>query len=290
MSGVGTIAEGIVKLPLESPIPWPVAGRVPGRVNDRADLRRVERLSLLSQATSRISTFMVMLCSTVPLATIRSAGGTEGTTEPYKGPRPGDQERLPGEDRMELTIQVDDLTAEQQADVIAKLGCTEDELPDRLARVGVAAYSDYMEMIQGVPLPGRAEEVKEKRLLHLLKRYATPSVLLTEYEIAAMFQMNHLEAGRLLRNVRARYHAELDSRVKAAARKILESANQVEGNFRVQVTSSNLLDALQFMVTSRAPNLDQIGKVRGSAALYDIPPDTYTKLCEAYGATAVGSK
>jgi hypothetical protein len=193
----------------------------------------------------------------------------------------------PGEAKVNLTLEVDDLTAEQQADLIAKLGCTESELPDRLARVGVAAYSDYMEMIQGIPLPGRAEEVRERRLLHLLKRYATPDALLTEYQIAAMFQMNQLEAGRLLRNVRARYHAELDSRIKTAAKTVLESAWQVQGNFRVQVTSSNLLDDLRWTVTTRAPDLDQIVKVRGSAALYDIPPDTYPKLCEAYGATAV---
>ena len=192
--------------------------------------------------------------------------------------------------KMELRLEVDDLNTEQREDLVAKLGCLESELTDRLARIASAAYSDYMEMILGVPMPFRAEEVKEKRLLHLLKKYTVAGVLLTENEIAAMFQVNEQEARRLLRNVRARYHAELDSRVKAAAKQILESARVVENNFRVQVTSSNLLDALRSTVTSRAPNLDQIAKVRGSAALYDIPPDTYAKLCEAYGAVAVASK
>ena len=73
---------------------------------------------------------------------------------------------------MELRLQVDDLNAEQKTDLVAKLGCPESELTSRLTRIASAAYSDYMEMILGVPMPFRAEEVKERRLLHLLKRYA----------------------------------------------------------------------------------------------------------------------
>jgi hypothetical protein len=188
---------------------------------------------------------------------------------------------------MRLTLEVDDLTASQREDLTRKLGCGDPELSKRLARVATAAYSDYMEMILGVPLPGRAEEVKEKRLLHLLKSYVEGPVLFTESEIAVMFQMNEQEAARLLRNVRARYHAELDSRVSEAVKDILEAAQSVQGNFRVKVTSHNLLDALRVTVTSRAPNLGQIAKVRGLAALYDIPPDTYPILCEEYNAAPI---
>lgn len=186
---------------------------------------------------------------------------------------------------MDLILHVDDLDAEEQQDLLEKFRCTESELSDRLARVATAAYEDYLEMIRGIPLPSRAEEVRERRLLHLLKRYATDGLWLTENDIAVMFQMSGQEAGRLLRNVRAHYHADLDSRVKAAVRKILESAKNVKGSYRIEITSLNLLDALKWTVTSVAPNLDQIVKVRGSAALYDIPPDTYKKLCEVYGAS-----
>lgn len=181
-------------------------------------------------------------------------------------------------------LHVDELDAEQRQDLLEKFRCSDSELSDRLVRVATAAYDDYLEMICGVPLPSRTEEVREKRLLHLLKRYATDGVLLTENDIAVMFQMSGQEASRLLRNVRAHYHAELDSRVKAAVREILESAIDVKGNHRIQITSTNLLDVLKSTVASVAPDLDQIIKVRGSAALYDIPPDTYKKLCQIYDA------
>jgi hypothetical protein len=184
---------------------------------------------------------------------------------------------------VDLVLHVDDLDAELRRDLLQKFRCSDSELPDRLARMATAAYDEYLEMIRGVPLPSRAEEVREKRLLHLLRRYATDGVLLTENDIALMFQMNGQEASRLLRNVRTHYHAELDSRVKGAVRKILESARDVRGSHQIQVTSANLLDVLKSTVASVAPDLDQIAKVRGSAALYEIPPDTYKKLCEVYG-------
>lgn len=89
---------------------------------------------------------------------------------------------------MEFSLLVEDLEVEQQAKLQATFGCSDSELPDRLARIAAAAYEDYLEMIQGVPLPSRTEEVRERRLLHLLKKYATDGVLLKENEIAAMFQ------------------------------------------------------------------------------------------------------
>ena len=182
-----------------------------------------------------------------------------------------------------MKVEVDELAEEQKAKLTATLGCRDSELRERLSRIAQAAYEDYLEMIQGVPLPARAEEVREKRLLHLLRKYAADGELLTEREIAAMFQMSEQEAARLLRNVRSHYHEELDARVIVAVSRILDSAKLVEPNYRVRITSANLLDVVKSTVTSTAPDLDQIVKVRGSAALYDIPPDTYEMLRGSYG-------
>lgn len=183
---------------------------------------------------------------------------------------------------MRLDLEIGELGTEQQAKLREKLRCDNSDLRNHLSRIAAAAYEDYLEMVQGVPLPSSAEEIRERRLLHLLKRYAPDGALLTESQIAGMFQMSTQEAARLLRNVRSHYHEELDVRVAAAVRAILESAIKTNGKFRIQVTSANLLDVLRSTVTSVAPDLDQIIKVRASAALYDIPPDTYIKLREAY--------
>jgi hypothetical protein len=182
-----------------------------------------------------------------------------------------------------MRVEVEELDEGQKARLRATLGWSESEIDGRLSRIAQAAYEEYLEMIQGIPLPARAEEVREKRLLHLLRKYAADGELLTEREIAALFQMSEREAARLLRNVRSHYHDELDARVTAAARKILRSAKQADDNRRVRITSANLLDVLKSTVASMAPDLDQIVKVRGSAALYDIPPDTYRMLCDAFG-------
>ena len=98
-----------------------------------------------------------------------------------------------------------------------------------------------------------------------------------------MFQMSEQEAARLLRDVRSHFHEELDARVTTAIREILDSAEGDGRTRRVTVTSANLLDVLRSTVTNMAPDLDQVVKVRGSAALYDIPPDTFLMLCDAFG-------
>lgn len=182
-----------------------------------------------------------------------------------------------------MRVEVEELDERQKARLLATLGWSDSELEFRLSRIVRAAYEEYLEMIQGIPLPARAEEVREKRLLHLLRKYAADGELLTEREIAALFQMSEREAARLLRNVRSHYHDELDARVTAAVRNILQSAKQADPNHRVRITSANLLDVLKSTVASMAPDLDQIVKVRGSAALYDIPPDTYLMLRDAFG-------
>ena len=182
-----------------------------------------------------------------------------------------------------MRVEVDEIEKGQRAKLRAALRCSDSELQDRLSRIANAAYEEYLEMIQGVPLPTRAAEVRERRLLHLLRKYATGGRLLTEGEIAAMFQMSEQEAARLLRDVRSHFHEELDARVTTAIREILDSAAGGEGSRRVTITSANLLDVLRSTVTNMAPDLDQVVKVRGSAALYDIPPDTYRMLCDAFG-------
>jgi hypothetical protein len=182
-----------------------------------------------------------------------------------------------------MQVEVDEIVKGQRAKLRAALGCDDSELPDRLSRIANAAYEEYLEMIQGVPLPTRAGEVRERRLLHLLRKYADDGRLLTEREIAAMFQMSQQEAARLLRDVRSHYHEELDARVTTAIREILDCARGDGRTHRARITSANLLDVLKSTVASTAPDLDQIVKVRGSAALYDIPPDTYRMLCDAFG-------
>lgn len=52
-------------------------------------------------------------------------------------------------------------------------------------------------MILGIPLPDRMDKVKERRPLHILKKYAVDGMLLTENEIAAMFQTSEQEASRM---------------------------------------------------------------------------------------------
>lgn len=192
---------------------------------------------------------------------------------------------------MKLELETNEVLNDSDTErLAATLACTEGQLPERLAGILRAAFADYLEMILGLPLPNRADEVLERRLLHLLEHYAGDDELLSEPQISSLFQVTESTARRMLRNVRTRYRAELDGRVRESLRRLLESAVRQDpsGQCRVQVTSENLLEALRLTVTVNAPQLDQIAKVRASAALFDVPPDTYKMLCDEFGAAAVG--
>jgi len=181
------------------------------------------------------------------------------------------------------------LNKEQQTQLAKSLDWkTPESITVKLTGVMAAAFSDYIDMLLGSPLPSRAEEIREKRLLHLLRHYVQKDELLTEIQISAMFQLNESESRRLLRGVRSRFRSELDNRVATSIVSLLESATKPDDdNRRVQLTSENLLDALKMSVTINAPQLDQIVKVRGAAGLFDIPIDTYNNLCDQFNATKV---
>ena len=191
---------------------------------------------------------------------------------------------------MELNLDTTSfLDATQESQLAKTLNWTTPQIVAvKLTGIMQAAFADYLEMLMGSPLPGRAEEIREKRLLHLLRHYAEEDELLSEIQISAMFQLNETESRRLLRGVRSRFRSELDNRVAASVVALLESATRHgDDDYRVQLTSDNLLEALRLSVTINAPQLDQIVKVRGAAGLYDIPVDTYNELCDQFGATRV---
>jgi hypothetical protein len=191
---------------------------------------------------------------------------------------------------MELKLDTATFLDATQVSQLAKTlnWATPEIIATKLTGIMESAFADYVEMLMGSPLPGRAEEIREKRLLHLLRHYADEDELLSEIQISAMFQLNESESRRLLRGVRSRFRSELDNRIAASVVALLESATKHDdNNYRVQLTSDNLLDALRLSVTINAPQLDQIVKVRGAAGLYDIPVDTYNELCDQFKATRV---
>lgn len=136
-------------------------------------------------------------------------------------------------------------------------------------------------MILGKQLPTRANEIHERRLFHLIKHYFKGR-LPSEAEVSALFQITHTSSRTLMRNVRTKFKYELEEAVKFTARETLRNASMKQGDYRVVIQSENILEELQQIVSTNAPELEQIKRLRGSAGIYVVPEDTFELLASHF--------
>lgn len=186
---------------------------------------------------------------------------------------------------MEVNINLDHFVGENESRVLTGvLGCqNEEELKEKLTGISIAAIYEYLEMLLGKQMPTRANEMRERRLYLLLKHYFQTRFP-SEAEVSSMFQLTESDSRRLLRNVRTKFRFELENELLNTIRSTLQSATQHSGgDYRVVITSENILEELKQKVSVIAAELDQIQKVKNSAGVFVIPEDTFNCLCDAYG-------
>lgn len=148
-----------------------------------------------------------------------------------------------------------------------------EELNVALKNISLAALTEYKEMLLGKGLPTRADEIKQHRLFHLVKHYFQ-GVIPTEAEVSSMFQLTETESRALIRNVRTRFRYQLEAEILNTLQNTVASAELKDDKYHVVIQSDNVLEELNRVVSTNAPQLDPISKVRGSARKYQISEDT----------------
>lgn len=184
-----------------------------------------------------------------------------------------------------ITIQLtNDLLDEQEIQKLMTLfNCQSDEEFNlALKNVTLAALTEYKEMLLGKGLPTRADEIKQHRLFHLVKHYFR-GVMPTEAEVSSMFQLTETESRALIRNVRTRFRYQLEAEILNTLQQTVISAELNEDKYHVVIQSDNVLEELNRVVSTNAPQLDPVTKVRGSARKYQISEDTYELLSNVLG-------
>jgi hypothetical protein len=185
---------------------------------------------------------------------------------------------------MEICIELENLiTDEEEMEMLKEvLNCEdEEELSEKMVGIGEAAIYEYLEMILGKQFPTRANEIRERRLFHLLKHYFNGQIP-TEADVASLFQLTERSSKTLLRNVRTKFKFELKQEIKNTIKDTLSSVKFKNDEYRVVIKNDNILEELKQTVSAEAPHLNQIKKVRNSAGTYKIPEDTLALLCEYY--------
>jgi len=168
-------------------------------------------------------------------------------------------------------------------------GVTAAEWPAALDGLVQAAIAEYADAFLGSgQTMSQASYIQQQRLLQLLQRGAFQRRLPTAEQLARLFHLNGPTAARtLLRNVMARFDAELTATRNAALADVLRGAKRSRADVvTVYISDSSVSEALQKMVDianvrgAKPFPLERISRVGSVAGQWRIPFDSYTFLCD----------
>ncbi|HYF82344.1 MAG TPA: hypothetical protein VEB00_04870 [Clostridia bacterium] len=186
---------------------------------------------------------------------------------------------------MDITMDLDNIIDDQEKTVLrGVLNCqNNEELQGALTCIGESAMCEYLEMILGKQLPTRGDEIRERRLYHLLKHYFIDTFP-SEREISLLFQLTDTGSRSLLRNVRTKFRYNLEEEIRNSIIRVLADARrQHDGSYNVITHSDNLLEELKRIADIEAVELQPIVKVKNSNGVHSIPEDTFNVLRGYYG-------
>ncbi len=193
---------------------------------------------------------------------------------------------------MEINLQLteDFLTPDELERLRGLLGTKSDEhFQAALQNLALAALAEYKEMLLGMGLPSRAVEIRELRLLCLIRHYFKECIP-SEAEVGSIFRLTESASRSLIRSVTSRFEYDLGGQVHETLKKAIANAqfDDDTNSYRTVIQSDNVLDKLNQMIESRAPGLRPITRVRGMARVYSISEDSYKVLRGALGVSTAG--
>lgn len=141
----------------------------------------------------------------------------------------------------------------------------------------MASFIEYKDMLLGNGLPTRADEIKQHRLLHLIKHHFKGRIP-NESEVSRMFQLTEGESKSLIKNVRTRFRYQLENEIKSTLKDVIDKCILKQDKYEVIIQSDNVLEELNRILSDINPVLEPIKKIRDSSRNYTIALDTYEAL------------
>jgi|GEM_PF-416437 len=171
------------------------------------------------------------------------------------------------------------------------IGTKDAELEEKVSSISEAAGYEYIRMVLGQKIFTRGQDIKEYRLLLLIKYFFYGSIP-DEQMITTLFQTTNTESKSLLRSVLAKYQYELRPSIEHTITNILRNdltpgENATEDVvFYVSNIPVNIIDEMNKTLSSINGALTQISKKRGSLNTFEIANSSCTSLKAYYGIEA----
>ena len=166
------------------------------------------------------------------------------------------------------------------------LQCQDDaEFAEKLNTVAAAAVEEYCRMILGQKVFNRATDLREYRLLLLIKTLYHNTIP-NEQAVSALFQTTPAESKTLIRSTTSKYKYELKDAVAETLKDIIaeaEPADAKDNKHRVVIKSATQVDELNRILLLKDGTLPKIKKDAGSVSQDIIEASSYEALREYLG-------
>jgi hypothetical protein len=186
-----------------------------------------------------------------------------------------------------VTIPDEFFTEREKDKLKALLSADSDaKFDDAISKITLAALDEYKDMLLGSGLPSRANEIREYRLYHLIKRYFSGR-LPSELEVSSMFQLPESRSKNLILYVITRFRYDLEDELFFTLRQALENAEIIDEGigYRIYADPNNIVDELDRIISGSGRRLRRLTKIRNEDNMYSIAIDSYEYLCNQLGIT-----
>jgi hypothetical protein len=179
-----------------------------------------------------------------------------------------------------MAIQFDFQMEEHERRLLGNiLGCSEEEFDISLSKFGKAAIEEYVRMFLGQKVFTRGADIKEYRLLLLIKTVFDNEIP-EEQKVCDLFQMTSTESRSLIRSVMSKYQYELK---EAITKTLVDKVSNViydesESYYTVDIKTENIVSELNRILGTVDGSLPPIARKKGTVSTYIIRTSALNKL------------
>jgi hypothetical protein len=171
-----------------------------------------------------------------------------------------------------------ELSESERSQLAMILAVDPDDVDKALSRYGAAATEEYVRMMLGQRVFTRGQDVREYRLLLMIKHVFAPT-LPSEQQVSRLFQTTTSQSRALLRAVMSKYQYELREVIHATLAGVLDRACYRDDDQVWEVTAdAETVAALNRELVAVDGTLPEVTHVVGTVGMYEIHPSAYHAL------------
>lgn len=184
---------------------------------------------------------------------------------------------------MNFTVSIP-ISGAEKRELSQILGCTQQQIAEKLKPYLEAAGSEYLTMFLGKRVFRRGSDMLEHRLFVLIEK-AFNGRIPDEQTVSQLFQTTTTESRSLIRSIMSKYQYQLKTAIDETVKAVLTSAQKGEqdSHFTMNIYNANIVAEMNREIASIDGNLPPVRKKRSAVSTFEIAPSSYNRLCTKYG-------